>query len=88
MKKFLVGLFLSLSINATPAELIQEVLVESAVTPQAKKAVEVFYARLEEKKQNEIARLKKGQHISYGGKMIYSRLRVQQIQNEIEKLEK
>ncbi len=84
--KTLIFFLLSLSLFASPSELLLEALKESATTPHAKAVVQSFSERLEAQKREEIARHEQNLNTARGGKHLYSLANRQNIQKQIENL--
>jgi hypothetical protein len=81
--KTLIFFLLSLSLFASPSELLLEVLKESATTPHAKAVVQSFSERLEAQKREELARHEQNLNTARGGKMIYANVYKGEIQKQI-----
>lgn len=70
MKKFLISLFLCLSIlNAqSERELLNSILIETAVTPSQKALINNYFKNVISQKEEKIKRLEDQILLSYGGK--------------------
>jgi hypothetical protein len=86
MKILILFYFLSLSLIASPIDLINSLKEE--MNPQNKQLI-MSLSNIEIKKNNkEIAHLKNQMEINHGGKLVSQIQRKKEIQNKIEELEK